>query len=181
MSKDKSNEIINARLNSMRKNYYFNSKKYKIEFTEISRRTFYLYINDYIYEPDIRIYKLFLNKNINLSGSIRIEKGITLYEDYNNIIEFCLSHVGVSDKYYGIINLLTNNLTIKLNEYEIKNIDCVIKNTNIFNDVIDCKYKLNETIYNSTNKHDKLLVYSATGNIKELKLLLKKYKKEPKK
>ena len=45
---------------------------------------------------------------------------------------------------------------------------------------IGCKHRLNETIYNSTNKHDKLLVYSATGNIKELKLLLKKYKKEPK-
>ena len=166
-----------------------NCSSCSIRFKEISTRSFLNYILDCFFKPDIKIFKLFLDDNINLSGKIITEFNFTDHSIFipietkihNNIIELCLSYIRNIIEYYDILNLLTNNLTIKLSESEINTINDNIKNINMENIQIGCKHRLNETIYNSTNKHDKLLVYSATGNIKELKLLLKRYPKEPKK
>ena len=59
-----------------------------------------------------------------------------------------------------------NNLSIKLTKDKI----------DFINEKINNDYNF---IYNSISREDQLLVYSANGNIKELKTLLKKYRKQP--
>ena len=77
-------------------------------------------------------------------------------------------------KFYHFLNKLfdINDDEININDVLIKN------NVNLYIKIIE-KDIFDKTT--SENKYDKLLLYSANGNIKELKTLLKKYPKEPKK